>query len=62
MAGTNRLRRLPAGYRAIVVDNGSTDDTASVAASEGASVVAEPRRGYGAAVVQACMDRGHWVV
>ncbi|GAA5163923.1 glycosyltransferase family 2 protein [Pseudonocardia eucalypti] len=44
------LGRLPAGYRAIVVDNGSTDDTASVAAAAGARVVAEPKRGYGAAV------------
>lgn len=34
----------------IVVDNGSSDRTAAVAASLGAMVVAEPRRGYG----QAC--------
>jgi len=33
-----------------VVDNGSTDGTAAVAAASGAEVVAEPRRGYG----QAC--------
>lgn len=44
------LRRLPAGYRAIVVDNGSTDHTVAVAAAAGARVVDEPRRGYGAAV------------
>ncbi|WP_037070063.1 glycosyltransferase family 2 protein [Pseudonocardia acaciae] len=44
------LRRLPTGYRAIVVDNGSTDGTARVAATAGAVVVREPRRGYGAAV------------
>ncbi|HEX2299145.1 MAG TPA: glycosyltransferase family 2 protein [Pseudonocardiaceae bacterium] len=44
------LSRLPAGYRAIVVDNGSTDGTAEVAAAQGAVVVAEPQRGYGAAV------------
>jgi glycosyltransferase involved in cell wall biosynthesis len=31
----------------IVVDNGSTDDTAAVAAAVGARVVSEPRRGYG---------------
>ena len=31
----------------VVVDNGSTDDTAAVAAATGASVVSEPRRGYG---------------
>lgn len=44
------LRRIPSGYRAIVVDNGSTDGTAEVAATHGAVVVVEPRRGYGAAV------------
>lgn len=31
----------------IVVDNGSTDGTADVAREAGATVVAEPRRGYG---------------
>lgn len=31
----------------IVVDNGSNDETAAVAAEAGALVVAEPRRGYG---------------
>ena len=31
----------------IVVDNGSTDDTAAIAAQNGARVVDEPRRGYG---------------
>lgn len=44
------LSRLPPGYRAIVVDNGSTDDSAAVAARLGATVVTEPRRGFGAAV------------
>ncbi len=44
------LARLPSGYRALVVDNGSTDGTAAVAAAHGATVVPEPRRGYGAAV------------
>ncbi len=34
----------------LVVDNGSTDATAAVAAAHGARVVREPRRGYGAAV------------
>jgi glycosyltransferase involved in cell wall biosynthesis len=33
----------------LVVDNGSTDDTAAVAQAAGALVVVEPRRGYGAA-------------
>jgi glycosyltransferase involved in cell wall biosynthesis len=44
------LAALPAGFRAIVVDNGSTDGSARVAAEHGARVVQEPRRGYGAAV------------
>ncbi|MDF2442594.1 MAG: hypothetical protein JWR01_797, partial [Subtercola sp.] len=39
------LGRLPAGYRAIVVDNGSTDDSAAVARAHGAFVVTESRRG-----------------
>ncbi|MCU1360988.1 MAG: glycosyltransferase [Ilumatobacteraceae bacterium] len=43
------LRRMPAGYRAIVVDNGSTDATAAIAAAEGALVVSEPVRGFGSA-------------
>jgi len=43
------LGGLPAGYRPIVVDNGSTDGSADVAAAHGAEVVREPRRGFGAA-------------
>jgi glycosyltransferase involved in cell wall biosynthesis len=44
------LAALPSGYRALVVDNNSTDDTAAVARRCGADVVAEPQPGYGAAV------------
>ncbi len=33
----------------VVVDNGSTDRTADLARAAGATVIAEPRRGYGAA-------------
>ncbi|HEU4426219.1 MAG TPA: glycosyltransferase family 2 protein [Pilimelia sp.] len=44
------LAAVPPGFRAIVVDNGSTDGSPHVAAAHGASVVHEPRRGYGAAV------------
>ena len=43
------LAGLPPGYRAIVVDNASTDDSAAVAEAWGAMVVHEPRRGFGAA-------------
>jgi glycosyltransferase involved in cell wall biosynthesis len=44
------LAGLPEGYAAIVVDNGSSDGTADVARSLGATVVREDRLGYGAAV------------
>ena len=43
------LSRMPPGYRAIVVDNGSTDGSADVARAHGATVVLEPQRGFGAA-------------
>ena len=43
------LRRMPNGYRPIVVDNGSSDRTAEIAAALGATVVHEPRRGFGSA-------------
>ncbi|MFD7446505.1 glycosyltransferase family 2 protein [Streptomyces sp. NPDC059909] len=43
------LARVPAGWRAVVVDNGSTDGSPELARSLGATVVHEPRRGFGAA-------------
>lgn len=43
------LTRMPAGYDPIVVDNGSSDGSADLAAQLGARVVHEPRRGFGAA-------------
>ena len=43
------LRRMPVGYHAIVVDNGSTDSTAEIARLHGADVVSEPTRGFGSA-------------
>ncbi|WP_435884985.1 glycosyltransferase family 2 protein [Streptomyces cyaneofuscatus] len=43
------LDRIPDGWRAIVVDNGSTDGSAGLARSLGAHVVTEERRGFGAA-------------
>ena len=47
------VRAIPSGLpdTVVVVDNGSTDDTAARAADAGARVVSEPRRGYG----QACL-------
>ncbi|BBX18823.1 glycosyltransferase [Mycolicibacterium duvalii] len=44
------LAAIPSGYQALVVDNNSTDGTAEVARAHGATVVSEPRPGYGSAV------------
>ena len=44
------LAAVPAGYRTLVVDNDSTDETAAVARRHGAEVVHEPIAGYGSAV------------
>ncbi|MBD3785232.1 MAG: glycosyltransferase family 2 protein [Micrococcales bacterium] len=44
------IARVPAGFRVVVVDNGSRDGTAEVARDLGATVVEEERPGYGAAV------------
>ena len=43
------LTRMPEGFSAIVVDNGSTDGTASIARDLGATVIHEPTPGFGAA-------------
>jgi glycosyltransferase involved in cell wall biosynthesis len=43
------LAAMPEGYRAIVVDNGSSDGSDEIAAGLGAEVVHEPQRGFGAA-------------
>ncbi len=48
------LKAIPDGLasRVIVVDNGSTDRTGEVARVLGATVVTEPKRGYGAACLR----------
>jgi len=46
------LTDLPPVGQVIVVDNGSGDATAEVAARAGAAVVLEPQRGYGAACLR----------
>lgn len=46
------LRDLPKVGRVIVVNNASTDATAAVAFADGATVVHEPQRGYGAACLR----------
>jgi glycosyltransferase involved in cell wall biosynthesis len=43
------LGRMPDGFRPVVVDNGSSDGSAELAQALGARVIAEPRRGFGAA-------------
>lgn len=44
------VARVPPGFRALVVDNGSRDGTTEVARSLGATVVEESLPGYGSAV------------
>jgi len=46
------LGDLPTVGEVIVVDNGSTDQTAHIAFNAGATVIQEPRRGYGAACLR----------
>jgi dTDP-L-rhamnose 4-epimerase len=43
------LGHMPPGFRPIVADNGSSDDSAQVARLHGALVVDAPQRGFGAA-------------
>lgn len=50
LALSSVLARVPEGFRALVVDNGSVDGTAEVARDLGATVVVEDQPGYGAAV------------
>jgi glycosyltransferase involved in cell wall biosynthesis len=50
------LSKIPREYRAIVVDNGSTDGSAGLARELGACVVHEPQRGFGAACFAGSLD------
>jgi glycosyltransferase involved in cell wall biosynthesis len=43
------LPRVPPDVGVILVDNGSADDSAAIAAAHGARVISAPQRGYGAA-------------
>ena len=56
------LRALPIqeeGLRVVVVDNGSTDNSAKVAEDLGVLVVREERRGYGAACLRGIAQRSN---
>jgi glycosyltransferase involved in cell wall biosynthesis len=46
------LERMPTGYHALLIDNGSTDGSGEVARQHGAAVVEAVARGYGAACHQ----------
>jgi glycosyltransferase involved in cell wall biosynthesis len=46
---TALITAMPAGYRPLVVDNGSTDGSGDLARAAGARVVHEPTPGFGAA-------------
>ena len=56
------LGRMPAGFRPIVVDNCSSDGSAALARSLGATVVAEPVRGFGAAAHAGLLAAGSRLV
>jgi len=57
------LARMAVRGEIVVVDNGSTDQSARLARSAGARVVAEPRRGYGQAYLSGfAAARGRYLV
>jgi glycosyltransferase involved in cell wall biosynthesis len=57
------MRRLGVAGEVVVVDNGSTDDSAAIAAREGARVVHEARPGYGSALMRGIEEaRGRYVI
>jgi glycosyltransferase involved in cell wall biosynthesis len=57
------LERLGLEGEVIVVDNGSTDGSGDLAAVAGATVVPEPRRGYGQAYLTGlALARGRYIV
>jgi glycosyltransferase involved in cell wall biosynthesis len=56
------LEAIPEGYDPIVVDNGSSDGSGEIAASLGARVVKEERRGFGAACYAGLLAAGNEIV
>lgn len=55
------LNDLPEVRQVIVVDNGSSDATATVAKASGATVVDESQRGYGSACLRGLHEIARWV-
>jgi glycosyltransferase involved in cell wall biosynthesis len=57
------LRRLGVSGEVLVVDNGSSDGSSAIAEAAGARTVAEPRRGYGAALMRGAREaRGRFII
>src|SRR6266853_3014552 len=57
------LKRLGLHGEVVVVDNGSSDGSAELAAREGARVVSESERGYGSAVRRGSEEaRAPWII
>jgi Glycosyl transferase family 2 len=57
------IRRAGRPGEVIVVDNGSTDSSAAIASEHGATVLSEPRRGYGSAYLAGLeAARGAYIV
>jgi glycosyltransferase involved in cell wall biosynthesis len=62
-AARETLERMGLDGEVLVVDNGSEDDSARLAAAAGARVVSEPRRGYGSAYLAGfAAARGRYIV
>jgi glycosyltransferase involved in cell wall biosynthesis len=63
LAARAALERMGREGEVLVVDNGSEDDSAQLAAAAGARVVSEPRRGYGSAYLAGfAAARGRYIV